>query len=87
MDDGVDVGVDVDVVGHMDPDGGLPENMVGDIDMSGLGPDGMAFEGAHDLNQIESGDDILGGPVMDDSVDAFAGQELADIPTAPPEHE
>ncbi|KZP03505.1 hypothetical protein FIBSPDRAFT_844903 [Athelia psychrophila] len=56
------------------------DESLGDIDMSALGPDGVPFEGAHDLNQVEEGDVLLGGPLMDDSLDPFSGQELVGMP-------
>lgn len=43
-----------------------------DLDLSGLGPDGEAFESAHDLSQMEPNDIILGGNMMDDSMDPFS---------------
>jgi hypothetical protein len=51
----------------------------GDIDFGTLGadpmdmlpPDGTAFEAVHDLSQMEEGDDLLGGKVMDESADPF----------------
>jgi hypothetical protein len=36
-----------------------------------LPPDGTAFEAAHDLTQVEPGDSLLGGQVMDASSDPF----------------
>jgi len=45
---------------------------VGGLDMSVLGPDGTAFESAHDLSQMEAADALMGGPLMDESVDPFA---------------
>ncbi|KAF7981170.1 hypothetical protein HWV62_34947 [Athelia sp. TMB] len=51
-----------------------------DIDMSALGPDGVPFEGEHSLAQVEGGDELLGGPMMDDSLDPFVGQELVGMP-------
>jgi hypothetical protein len=64
----LDGGVDIEV--------GVHENInleeVGDLDMTVLGPDGTAFEGIHDLSQMESGDALLGGPLMDHTVDPFA---------------
>lgn len=60
--------------------GEIPEG----VDMSALGPDGMAFEGAHDLTQIEGGDDLLGGSVMDSSGDPFTEQEFEGLAPPPP---
>ncbi|KAG1825724.1 uncharacterized protein BJ212DRAFT_293934 [Suillus subaureus] len=45
---------------------------VGDLDMTVLGPDGTTFESVHDLSQMDSGDALLGGPLMDQTVDPFA---------------
>lgn len=45
-----------------------------DLDLSGLGPDGEAFESAHDLSQMEPTDAILGGNMMDESMDPFASE-------------
>ena len=43
------------------------------LDMSGIGPDGEQFEGAEDLSQLQSTDPLLGGPLMDESMeDPFA---------------
>lgn len=43
------------------------------LDMSQMGPDGEAFEGAQDLSQLQSSDELLGGPLMDQSMeDPFA---------------
>lgn len=60
--DGLDLGASMDVEGGE----GL------DLDLSGLGPDGEAFESAHDLSQMEPTDGILGGSMMDDSMDPFS---------------
>ncbi|KAG2045056.1 hypothetical protein BDR03DRAFT_907673 [Suillus americanus] len=62
--------------GDVDIEIGVHENAnleeVGDLDMSVLGPDGTTFEGIHDLSQMDSGDALLGGPLMDHTVDPFA---------------
>lgn len=66
LDGDVDIGIGV----HEDAN---PEEVqVGDLDMAVLGPDGTAFEGVHDLSQMESGDALLGGALMDHTVDPFA---------------
>ncbi|OJA16196.1 hypothetical protein AZE42_00030 [Rhizopogon vesiculosus] len=61
--------------GDMDIEVGIHPNadaeQVGDLDMGVLGPDGTSFEGVHNLTQIESDDAILGGPLMDHTVDPF----------------
>ncbi|EIN14038.1 hypothetical protein PUNSTDRAFT_129688 [Punctularia strigosozonata HHB-11173 SS5] len=54
---------------------GLNPDDLSNVDLSALPPDGMAFEGAHDLTrieQIEPTDAILGGSMMDQSGDPFA---------------
>jgi len=44
-----------------------------DLDLSGLGPDGLVLESAHNLSQIEDGDNLMGGATMDNfTVDPFA---------------
>lgn len=61
--------------GDMDIEVGIHQNAdveeVGDLDLGMLGPDGTSFEDVHNLSQIESGDEILGGPLMDHTVDPF----------------
>jgi len=42
-----------------------------ELDISGLGPDGLQLEAAHDLSQLDGPDGLLGGSLMDDSVDPF----------------
>jgi len=42
-----------------------------ELDISGLGPDGLQLEDAHDLSQLDGPDGLLGGSLMDDSVDPF----------------
>lgn len=64
----LDGDVDIEIGVH---ESANPEE-VGDLDMAVLGPDGTAFEGVHDLSQMESGDALLGGPLMDHTVDPFA---------------
>jgi len=44
-----------------------------ELEISGLGPDGIPLESAHDLTQMDVEDVLTGGPLMDDSSDAFAG--------------
>ena len=48
-----------------------------DLDISGLGPDGEAFEGAGDLSQLQASDSLLGGPLLDDTMDddPFSGPQ------------
>lgn len=74
----------VDVGGQMDP-GGVDVNVNElDIDMSNLGPDGLPLESsAHDLTQVEAEDSLLGGAMMDSSLDPFAEQlsDMHDVPS------
>lgn len=42
-----------------------------ELDISGLGPDGLQMESAHDLSQLDGPDGLMGGSLMDDSVDPF----------------
>ncbi|KAF8807771.1 hypothetical protein BYT27DRAFT_7189865 [Phlegmacium glaucopus] len=42
-----------------------------ELDISGLGPDGLQLESAHDLSQLDGPDGLMGGSLMDDSVDPF----------------
>lgn len=44
---------------------------IGDLDMSGLGPDGEQFEEAGDLSQLQPGDPLLGAEVLGDNTDPF----------------
>lgn len=44
-----------------------------ELEISALGPDGIPLESAHDLTQMDVEDVLTGGPMMDDSSDAFAG--------------
>lgn len=89
----LDTGMDsiVDVGGQMDPQGVDVDVDVDvtdlDIDMSNLGPDGLPMESsAHELSQVvEAEDALLGGTMMDSSLDPFAGQQLTDIQDIPPE--
>ncbi|KAG7452395.1 uncharacterized protein BT62DRAFT_1000130 [Guyanagaster necrorhizus] len=46
-----------------------------ELDMSSFGPDGLGLEGSHDLTQLEPSDTLMGGPLMDDTVDPFAAAE------------
>ncbi|KAG6862177.1 hypothetical protein C0995_004259 [Termitomyces sp. Mi166 len=49
-----------------------------ELNMSGLGPDGLGLESSHNLSQLGGVDGLVGGQVMDDSTDPFAhraGQE------------
>ncbi|RXW22568.1 hypothetical protein EST38_g3277 [Candolleomyces aberdarensis] len=42
------------------------------LDISGLGPDGLPVESAHDLSQLTPSDALVGGAMMDESEDPFA---------------
>ncbi|KIM88576.1 hypothetical protein PILCRDRAFT_85163 [Piloderma croceum F 1598] len=83
----LDTGMDsiVDVGGQMDPQGVDVTDL--DINMSNLGPDGLPMESsAHGLSQVVEADDaLLGGAMMDSSLDPFAGQQLTDIQDIPQE--
>jgi len=68
-----------DLTGDMsvDPLVGLDVGDIGgdiSLDMSAIGPDGEAFEGAQDLNQLQASDALLGGPLLDQTMedDPFA---------------
>lgn len=43
-----------------------------ELDISGLGPDGLQLENTHDLSQLDGPDGLMGGPLMEDSIDPFA---------------
>jgi hypothetical protein len=43
-----------------------------ELDMTGMGPDGLQLEGAHDLAQVDADDAIAGPTEMDESEDPFA---------------
>ncbi|KAG7098983.1 hypothetical protein E1B28_000869 [Marasmius oreades] len=45
------------------------------LDISGLGPDGLELEEAHELSQIEGADTLLGGPIMDNTMDPFSSED------------
>ena len=38
------------------------------LDLTDIGPDGEPFEGAADISQLQPGDSILGGPLMDENL-------------------
>ncbi|KAH9486562.1 hypothetical protein JR316_0000627 [Psilocybe cubensis] len=42
-----------------------------ELDISNLGPDGLQLEGSHDLSQLDGPDGLIGGSLMDDSIDPF----------------
>ena len=43
------------------------------LNLTEMGPDGEPFEGAADISQLQPDDDILGGPLMDETMaDPFA---------------
>jgi len=68
-----DLAGDLDV-GDMsvDPLEGIDVGDIGadlSLDMSTIGPDGEPFEGAEDISQMQATDALLGGPLMDDTLD------------------
>jgi len=63
LDTTMGVGEDNDKVDDM---GGL------ELDISALGPDGLQLESAHDLSQLDGPDALIGGPLMDASMDPFS---------------
>ncbi|KAF5384846.1 hypothetical protein D9615_001353 [Tricholomella constricta] len=64
LDESMDVGMDL--VEKTTPGDGI------ELDISALGPDGLGLEGSHNLSQMEGADALIGGQVMDQSVDPFA---------------
>lgn len=82
LDTAMDAVVDV---GQMDTEGVDVSDIVNEMDMSSLGPDGITFEGAHDLTQMEDEDALLGGPMLDNSLDPFAEQQIPDLHVRTPE--
>lgn len=42
-----------------------------ELDISGLGPDGLQLGSAHDLSQLDPQDALLGGPLIDEGGDPF----------------
>lgn len=69
LDDELDASLkplDDDGTGEGKVDGGLQ------LDISGLGPDGLPAESAHDLSQLTPSDALVGGTMMDESGDPFA---------------
>lgn len=75
----------VDVGGQMVPEGVDVSDIVNEMDMSALGPDGITFENTHDLTQMEGEDALLGGTMMDSSIDPFAEQQIPDLHVSVPE--
>ncbi|RDB29078.1 hypothetical protein Hypma_015737 [Hypsizygus marmoreus] len=63
LDETIDVGIDL----------GEKENPADgmELDISGLGPDGLGLESSHDLSQMDSADALVGGQAMDQSADPF----------------
>jgi len=43
-----------------------------ELDISGLGPDGLQLENTHDLSQLDGPDGLIGGSLMEGSIDPFA---------------
>ncbi|KAL0578504.1 hypothetical protein V5O48_003497 [Marasmius crinis-equi] len=63
------------------PDGGVIESVLDaepgmQLDMAGLAPDGLELEAQHDLTQMDGGDTLLGGPIMDTTLDPFSEQSM-----------
>ncbi|KAI0372515.1 hypothetical protein BV20DRAFT_939969 [Pilatotrama ljubarskyi] len=48
-------------------EGDLSANM--SLDMGAMGPDGEPYESAGDMSQLQQSDTLLGGPLMDQSMD------------------
>ena len=73
--DGLDASLKLDA--DMDDIDGDQKKVIPDddleLDISGLGPDGLQLEGAHDLSQLGGPDGLMGGSLMDDSDDPFGG--------------
>ncbi|EEB92319.1 hypothetical protein MPER_09192, partial [Moniliophthora perniciosa FA553] len=46
-----------------------------ELDIAGLGPDGLPLEGQDDLSQMDSADALLGGPMMDSTMDPFTSDQ------------
>lgn len=43
-----------------------------ELDLSALGPDGLGLDEPHDLSQMDAADGLVGGPLLDETVDPFA---------------
>ena len=69
--DGLDASLKLDA--DMDDDEDQKKDNDLELDISGLGPDGLQLESAHDLSQLDGPDGLMGGSLMDDSVDPFGG--------------
>lgn len=67
LDDGLDA--------SLQPTEGVLDGVVGDIggdialDLTEIGPDGEPFEGADELSQLQAADALLGGPLIDETMD------------------
>lgn len=63
-----------DIVAVVDIPEELNTDVLPQLDMSALGPDGTGFESTGDLTQMQPDDTLLGGEMMDDSIsdDPFA---------------
>ncbi|KAJ7596814.1 hypothetical protein C8J56DRAFT_918403 [Mycena floridula] len=61
--------VDVEQKIELNDEGGI------ELDISGLGPDGLSLEASNDLSQLEGDDALMGGALMDDTGDPFAVPE------------
>jgi len=65
-----DMTVDVDV--HENANQNQIEDVVGELDMSVLDPDGMPYEGVHGLGELDSAEALLASTLMDAGGDPFA---------------
>ncbi|PCH36922.1 hypothetical protein WOLCODRAFT_140645 [Wolfiporia cocos MD-104 SS10] len=69
-----DVSMDDTLDASLQPPGGVLD-AVG-LDMEQIGPDGEPFDGVRDLSQLQPGDELLGGTLMDQDLnDPFAGAD------------
>lgn len=64
----LEAGINVDIDVHENAN----QEVVVELDMSVLGPDGTPYEGVHGLGQLDGTNVLLGGPLMDDAGDPFA---------------
>uniref|UniRef100_A0A0W0FG94 Uncharacterized protein n=1 Tax=Moniliophthora roreri TaxID=221103 RepID=A0A0W0FG94_MONRR len=62
-----------DMEGDLDPKMTGEEGM--ELNIAGLGPDGLPLEGQHDLSQMDAADTLLGGPMMDTTMDPFTSDQ------------
>lgn len=62
----------LDVMDDVDDKKGDDNDM--ELDISGLGPDGLQLEESHNLSQLDPEDLLTGGPLIDDGTDPFAAE-------------